>query len=187
MTIVRPGYIVGPRDETDRFTYWPHRVAQGGEVLVPGDGQDPIQIIDGRDLGEWMIRLAESRTFGTFNATGPQQPLLMDAMLATSRRSTGSDARFTHVTPDFVAEEQIDLPIWVDRGQGPYAGYGRVDNRRAVAAGLTFRPLDTTIEDLLAWFGSLPAERQARLRAGISREREAELLAAWHARQPTVG
>ena len=187
VTIVRPGYIVGPRDETDRFTYWPHRVAQGGEVLVPGDGQDPIQIIDGRDLGEWMIRLAESRTFGTFNATGPQQPLLMDAMLATSRRSTGSDARFTHVTPDFVAEEQIDLPIWVDRGQGPYAGYGRVDNRRAVAAGLTFRPLDTTIEDLLAWFGSLPAERQARLRAGISREREAELLAAWHARQPTVG
>ena len=186
-TIVRPGYIVGPRDETDRFTYWPHRVAQGGEVLVPGDGQDPIQIIDGRDLGEWMIRLAENRTFGTFNATGPQQPLLMDTMLATSRRSTGSNARFTHVTSDFVAEKQIDLPIWVDRGQGPYAGYGRVDNRRAVAAGLTFRPLDTTIEDLLAWFGSLPAERQARLRAGISREREAELLAAWHARQPSAG
>ena len=187
VTIVRPGYIVGPRDETDRFTYWPHRVAQGGEILVPGDGHDPIQIIDGRDLGEWMIRLAENRTFGTFNATGPQQPLLMDTMLATSRRSTGSNARFTHVTSDFVAEKQIDLPIWVDRGQGPYAGYGRVDNRRAVAAGLTFRPLDTTIEDLLAWFGSLPAERQARLRAGISREREAELLAAWHARQPSAG
>jgi 2'-hydroxyisoflavone reductase len=88
-TIVRPGYIVGPRDETDRFTYWPHRVAQGGEMLVPGDGHDPIQIIDGRDLGEWMIRLAEAGTTGTFNACGPGLPLTMDAMLYGCQAVTG--------------------------------------------------------------------------------------------------
>lgn len=187
VTIVRPGYIVGPRDETDRFTYWPHRVAEGGEVLVPGDGQDPIQIIDGRDLGEWMIRLAENRVFGTFNATGPGQPLSMGAMLEASRQVTGGDARFTHVSPEFVDEKQVELPIWVPRGEGPYAGYGQVDNRRAIAAGLSFRPLQTTIRELLDWFGSLPSERQASLRAGITREREAELLREWHARRAATG
>ena len=182
VTIVRPGYIVGPRDETDRFTYWPHRVGQGGEVLVPGDGQDPVQVIDGRDLGEWMIRLAENRSFGTFNAVGPRDPLLMDAMLEASRKVTGGNARFTHVTPAFLDGKQVDLPIWVPRGEGPYAGYGQVSHARALAAGLTFRPLETTITDLLAWFSSLPPERQSKLRAGITREREAELLAEWHAR-----
>lgn len=182
VTIVRPGYIVGPRDETDRFTYWPHRVAQGGEVLVPGDGKDPIQIIDGRDLGEWMIRLAEERSFGTFNAVGPRDPLLMDAMLQASRAVSGSQASFTHVPAEFLVEHEVGLPIWVYRGDGPYAGYGQVSNARALAAGLTFRPLATTIAETLDWFGSLPAERQAKLRAGISREREAELLKAWHAR-----
>lgn len=183
VTIVRPGYIVGPRDETDRFTYWPHRVAQGGEVLVPGDGKDPIQVIDGRDLGEWMIRLAEARTLGTFNAVGPRDPLLMDAMLETSRQVTGADARFTHVAPAFLEEQKVDLPIWVPRGEGPYAGYGQVSNAGAVAAGLTYRPLATTVADTLAWFGGLPAERQATLGAGITREREAEVLKAWHARE----
>ncbi|HRF83538.1 MAG TPA: epimerase, partial [Pseudoxanthomonas sp.] len=92
-----------------------------------------------------------------------------------------------HVDAEFRAANQVDLPIWVYRGDGPYAGYGQVDNRRAVAAGLSFRPLDTTIRELLAWFGSLPTERQATLRAGITREREAELLAQWHARQGATG
>ncbi|WP_028917147.1 SDR family oxidoreductase [Pseudoxanthomonas sp. J35] len=187
VTIVRPGYIVGPRDETDRFTYWPHRVAQGGEMLVPGDGKDPIQVIDGRDLGEWMIRLAENRTFGTFNACGPRDALTMDAMLEASRKATGGQPRFTHVDSAFVEEKQIELPIWVPRNEGPYGGYGQVSNARAVAAGLTFRPLETTIADLMDWFGKLPAERQAKLRAGISREREAELLAAWHQRGTRTG
>ena len=182
VTIVRPGYIVGPRDETDRFTYWPHRVAQGGEVLVPGDGKDPIQVIDGRDLGEWMVRLAEARVFGTFNACGPADPLLMDAMLDASRKVTGGQASYTHVSPAFVEEKQVELPIWVPRGEGPYGGYGQVSNRRAIAAGLTFRPLETTIRDLLEWLRAQPPERQAKLRAGISREQEAALLKDWHAR-----
>ncbi|WP_454259474.1 NAD-dependent epimerase/dehydratase family protein [Pseudoxanthomonas mexicana] len=183
VTIVRPGYIVGPRDETDRFTYWPHRVAQGGEILVPGDGSDPIQIIDGRDLGEWMIRLAEAGTTGTFNACGPDYPLSMDAMLYGCQAVTGGGMTLTHVSPAFLDEQQVGLPIWVPSKDNPYAGYGAVSNERAIAAGLTFRPLATTVQDLLAWFRSLPAERQAKLGAGITREKEAELLKAWHARK----
>ena len=183
VTIVRPGYIVGPRDETDRFTYWPHRVAQGGEILVPGDGSDPIQIIDGRDLGEWMIRLAEAGTTGTFNACGPDYPLSMDAMLYGCQAVTGGGMTLTHVSPAFLDEQQVGLPIWVPSKDNPYAGYGAVSNERAIAAGLTFRPLATTVQDLLAWFHSLPAERQAKLGAGITREKEAELLKAWHARK----
>ena len=182
VTIVRPGYIVGPRDETDRFTYWPHRVAQGGEILVPGDGHDPIQIIDGRDLGEWMIRLAEAGTTGTFNACGPDYPLSMDAMLYGCQAVTGGGMTLTHVSPAFLDEQQVGLPIWVPSKDNPYAGYGAVSNERAIAAGLTFRPLATTVQDLLAWFRGLPPERQAKLNAGITREKEAEVLKAWHAR-----
>ncbi len=184
VTIVRPGYIVGPRDETDRFTYWPHRVAQGGEMLVPGDGADPVQVIDGRDLGEWMIRLAEAGTLGAFNAVGPEKPLTMDAMLRTCQAVTGAKPAYTHVTPEFLEAQKVgELPIWVSRKSGEYAGYGAVSNARAIKAGLTYRPLETTVTDLMAWFRSLPAERQAKLNAGISREKEAELLKAWHAQQ----
>lgn len=182
VTIVRPGYIVGPRDETDRFTYWPHRVAQGGEMLVPGDGSDPVQIIDGRDLGEWMIRLAEAGTLGTFNAVGPAKPLSTTAMLEGCERVTGKKPTYTHVSPEFLEENKVELPIWVSSRGGPYAGYGAVSNARAIAAGLTYRPFDTTVTDLLAWFRSQPAERQATLRAGITREQEAALLKAWHAK-----
>ena len=182
VTIVRPGYIVGPRDETDRFTYWPLRVAQRGEMLVPGDGQDPIQVIDGRDLGEWMIRLAEAGTTGTFNAVGPGYPLLMDAMLYGCQAVSGKAIQPVHVTPAFLEQEKVDLPIWVPRAGSPYSGYGQVSSARAVAAGLTYRPLATTIEDLLAWFHGLPADRQAKPRAGIDRARETELLAKWKVR-----
>lgn len=183
VTIVRPGYIVGPRDETDRFTYWPHRVAQGGEMLVPGDGADPVQIIDGRDLGEWMIRLAEAGTVGTFNAVGPDYTLGMDAMLHGCQAVTGGAVKYTHVPAKFLDENKVDLPIWVPARDNAYAGYGDVSNAAAIKAGLTFRPLATTVSDLLAWFRALPAERQATLRAGITREKEAELLKAWKSRQ----
>ncbi len=183
VTIVRPGYIVGPRDETDRFTYWPHRVAQGGEMLVPGDGADPVQIIDGRDLGEWMIRLAEAGTVGTFNAVGPDYTLGMDAMLHGCQAVTGGAVTYTHVPAKFLDEQKVELPIWVPARDNAYAGYGDVSNAAAIKAGLTFRPLATTVSDLLAWFRSLPAERQATLRAGITREKEAELLKAWKSRQ----
>ena len=182
-TIVRPGYIVGPRDETDRFTYWPLRVAQGGEMLVPGDGQDPVQIIDGRDLGEWMIRLAEARAYGIFNAVGPDYTLTTDAMVYGCQAVTANGVQLTHVSPQFVDEQKIDLPIWVPRADNPYAGYGTVSNARALAVGLTLRPLAATVADLLDWFHALPAERQAKPRSGITREKEAELLALWKARK----
>ncbi len=179
-TIVRPGYIVGPRDETDRFTYWPHRIAQGGEILVPGDGSDPVQIIDGRDLGEWVVRLAENGRFGTFNACGPDYTLGTDAMVHGCHAVTGGPATFTHVPTDVLEKHGVGFPIWVPANHPMYGGYGAVDNTRAIAAGLTFRPLATTVADLLAWFRSLPGDRQAKLRAGPTREQEAALLKAWH-------
>jgi 2'-hydroxyisoflavone reductase len=182
-TIVRPGYIVGPRDETDRFTYWPLRVAQGGRMLVPGERDDPVQIIDGRDLGEWMVRLAEAGTVGTFNAVGPDYALGMDAMLHGCQAVTGGGVEFTRVPLAFLEENKTELPIWVPSHDNPYAGYGQVSNARAIQAGLTFRPLATTVTDLLAWFRSLPAERQATLKAGITREQESRLLQAWQARK----
>lgn len=182
VTIVRPTYIVGPRDQTDRFTYWPLRVAQGGEMLVPGDRDDPVQIIDGRDLGEWMIRLAEAGTTGAFNAVGPDYTLGMDAMLRGCQAVTGGRVDFTRVPASFLEEHKVELPIWVSPHGNPYSGYGQVSNARAIAAGLTFRPLATTVTDLLTWFHGLPAERQAKLNAGITREQEAALLKAWHVR-----
>jgi 2'-hydroxyisoflavone reductase len=181
VTIVRPGYIVGPRDETDRFTYWPKRIAQGGEVLVPGDGKDPVQIIDGRDLGEWMIRLAEAGTTGIFNACGPDYSLTTDAMVHGCHAVTSGPVSFTHVPADFLEKQEASLPIWVPREGTPFSGYGAVSNAKAIAAGLTFRPLAATVEDLLAWYRGLPAARQAEVRAGIPREKEAELLKAWKA------
>lgn len=190
VSIVRPGYIVGPRDATDRFTYWPLRVAGGGEMLVPGDGRDPVQIIDGRDLGEWMVRLAETGAYGTFNAVGPDYRLSTDAMVHGIHAVTGGRVRFTHVPVDFLAAQEVgfgsELPVWFPQ-EHAFGGYGQVSNARAVAAGLGFRPLATTVADLLAWYRSLPAERQAAQQAGMSREREAQLLQAWHAHRAAAG
>ncbi len=182
-TIVRPTLIVGPGDDTDRFTYWPVRVARGGEVLAP-PAADPVQIIDARDLGEWTIRLCEQRAFGAFNGVGPGYEMSVAAMLHGIHAAVGGTARFTHAPAEFLAAQKVsawgDLPAWVP-GQGETAGFSRVSAAKSIAAGLTYRPLATTVTDLLAWFRALPPERQAKLRAGISPEREAAALAAWHA------
>ncbi|MGZ5250527.1 MAG: NAD-dependent epimerase/dehydratase family protein [Caldimonas sp.] len=184
VTIVRPGLIVGPGDETDRFTYWPVRLARGGEVLAPGDGSDPVQFIDARDLAEWTIRMAESRTLGVFNATGPDRPLTMAGMLGGIASAVHANVRLAWVATEFLEAKGVspwsDLPVWVP-GQGDSAGFARRNIGKALRAGLTFRPLPTTAADTLAWFRLQPAERQARLRAGLAPEREAELLAAWKA------
>jgi 2'-hydroxyisoflavone reductase len=185
-TIIRPGLIVGPGDPTDRFTYWPVRLARGGEVLAPGDGSDPVQFIDARDLAEWTIRMAESRTFGTFNATGPAAALDMRGMLDTIAKSVHADARLTWVPSEFLEAEQVsawgDMPVWVP-AKGDSAGFARRSIRRALDAGLTFRPLVATATETLAWFKAQPADRQAKLRAGIAPEREAEVLAKWNAQR----
>jgi 2'-hydroxyisoflavone reductase len=184
-TVIRPGLIVGPGDPTDRFTYWPVRVARGGEVLAPGTPADPVQVIDARDLSEWTIRMAERRAYGTFNATGPAATMGMGAMLEAMKPLAHGDVRFTFADSAFLADQNVrpwaDMPAWIP-ADGPSAGMLQVSIRRALDQGLTYRPIGDTARDALAWFRTLPAERQANLAAGIAPEREAEVLAAWHAR-----
>jgi 2'-hydroxyisoflavone reductase len=179
-TIIRPALIVGPGDETDRFTYWPVRLARGGEILAPGDGSDPVQFIDARDLAEWTIRLAEQRTTGVFNASGPALPIMMQQMLAGIAQGVQADPKIVWAPTPFLKANNVsawrDMPVWIP-GQGETFGFHRRDIGRAIAQGITYRPLPVTAADTLAWFNALPSERQAKLRAGLSREREAELLA----------
>jgi 2'-hydroxyisoflavone reductase len=181
--IIRPGLIVGPRDETDRFTYWPVRIDRGGEVLAPGNPGDPVQFIDGRDLAEWVIRMVEQRETGIYNATGPDKTLGVGAMLEGIKAANNSKATFTWVDTDFLESQKVapwsDVPVWVPP-RGEEGGMGRISIQRSLAKGFTFRPLADTARDTLAWFKSQTAERQAKLKAGMSPEREAEVLAAWH-------
>jgi 2'-hydroxyisoflavone reductase len=181
-TVIRPGLIVGPGDGSDRFTYWPVRLSRGGEVLAPGDGSDSVQFIDARDLAEWTIRMAESRTTGTFNATGPEHVMQMRDMLTVIAKAVHADVRLAWVPADFLEAQKVapwgDMPVWVP-GQGDSAGFAKRSIRNALAKGLTFRPLETTAADTLAWFKQQAPERQAKLRAGLSPAREAEVLALW--------
>jgi 2'-hydroxyisoflavone reductase len=184
-TIIRPGLIVGPGDTSDRFTYWPVRIARGGEVLAPNAPSDPTQMIDARDLAEWTIRMAERGEVGVFNATGPERPRPIGEMLDGIKGALGSNATFTWVPQDFLQEQSVrgwvELPVWV-RQRPESAGFMTVSVARAVANGLTYRPLDDTARATLAWQQSRPAEQQQAPRAGLKPEREAEVLAAWHAR-----
>jgi nucleoside-diphosphate-sugar epimerase len=185
-TVIRPGLIVGPGDESDRFTYWPVRLARGGDVLAPGDGSDPVQLADARDLAEWTIRMVESRTLGTFNAMGPAHELTMGDLLCGVRSATTAGARFVWVPADFLERQKVsawtDMPVWVP-GTGDTAGFSRHSNKRALAAGLSFRPLARTTLDTLDWFRTLAMDRQADLHAGLKAEREDQVLAAWRARK----
>jgi 2'-hydroxyisoflavone reductase len=186
---VRPGYIVGPEDRSDRFTYWPVRTARGGEMLVPGTPNDPIQIIDVRDLAEWLVMLSEHHTTGVFNAVGPGEPLTMGGVLDVCKAVTGSDPRFTWVTGQFLKDqpgEPIEMPIW-EVPEGKSKGMHTWSGARARQAGLKHRPVVETVKDTLAWFRTLPQERQQKLRAGLSAEREAELLSAWRKQQKKPG
>src|SRR6266436_1194153 len=180
--IIRPGYIVGPGDESDRFTYWPVRVERGGEILAPGTRADPIQIIDARDLAEWTIRMVEQGTVGSFNAVGPKSKLGMGRMLDVIKQTTNSEARFTWVDDGFLTSEKLidDIPIWTSP-HGPEIGYSTMNINKAVSKGLTFRPLSDTTRATLDWFRKQPTSRQLKMHAGIKPEREAEVLAAWHA------
>ena len=180
--IVRPGLIIGPEDETDRFTYWPVRIHRGGEVLAPGDGSDTVQIIDVRDLTEWMIRMAETGHTGEYNGIGPATPRPMTELLYGIRAATTTETSFTWVDTDFLIERGIrpyrEMPVWRPPSPG-YEGFARFDLTPEVEAGLTFRPLADTARDTLEYHFSRPPERQADLRAGTTPEQEAEVLAAW--------
>lgn len=189
--IIRPGLIVGPHDPTDRFTYWVRRVAQGGEVLVPASPNWHTQIIDARDLAEWTLNMVTQRQIGVYNATGPAYDLSFGQVLDTCRRVSGSAAQFTWVGEDFLAEQNVapwsDLPLWIPQTDPDMIGFSDVDCARAIAHGLSFRDLDRTVGDTLAWDAARiesadsPAGEQP-MRAGLTRERETELLHAWHQR-----
>ncbi len=165
-TIVRPGYIVGPGDRTDRWTYWPLRVRAGGAMLVPGTENDPVQFIDARDVARFVIHLLESVTTGTFNAVGPGKSLTMGKMLATMKDVTGADTTFRWADAGVLEAQNTYFPIWAPP-EGESAGVHQVSNARARAAGLMFTPLAATVRDTLAWWDSLDAERQATMRAGL--------------------
>lgn len=176
---VRSGLIVGPHDPTDRFTYWPYRVSQGGEVLAPGSPKDPVKFIDVRDLAAWIVRATAARRSGPFNVQGPQNTLNFGRVLDACRRVSGSDATFTWVGDEFLEAHDVipftELPLWLPP---PLANLYMVDCSRAFAAGLRCRPLGDTVRDTLNW------ARKNRppgweWRAGLSREREAELLQEW--------
>jgi 2'-hydroxyisoflavone reductase len=181
-TIIRPGLIVGPGDTTDRFTYWPARINRGGEVLAPGDGADPVQIIDGRDLGEFCIRMVEQGDTGVYNATGPASELTMAEMLYGIRAVTTANVKFTWVDMEFIRKHQIrawsEMPVWVP-GTGETAGFSRTGIARALAKGLTFRPLADTAAATIEEYRKRTGDA-AKLKAGLSPEREAELLKLWH-------
>jgi 2'-hydroxyisoflavone reductase len=184
--IIRPGLIVGPGDETDRFTYWPVRIERGGEVLAPGNQSDPVQFIDARDLAEWTIRMAEEGATGIYNATGPAARLTIKGMLDGIKTGLGSNATFTWAPANFLEKEKVapwsDMPVWVPPAEE--GGMSDVSIKHALEHGLTFRPLAETTRDTLTWFKSLPKERQEKLHAGLTKEREAEVLADLKAGKP---
>lgn len=180
---LRPGLIVGPNDRSDRFTYWPVRLQRGGEVLAPQGPDEQVQVIDVRDLAEFMILGLERRLTGVMNADSPPGQLGMGELLETCRRVAGTEASFSWVPTEFLTEHEVhawsDMPCWIPTSEE--AGVGTIQVRRALEAGLAFRPLSETVRDTLDWWATEPAERrETPLRSGLTAEREAEVLAAWH-------
>jgi 2'-hydroxyisoflavone reductase len=184
-SIVRPGYIVGPLDPTDRFTYWPVRFAKGGEMAVPGTPSDPIQIVDVRDLATFMVGLVERQVDGYFNAVTPPGALTMGALMDTCRKVTGADTKLTWIDEEFLAAklkpEEMNFAPWGPM-HGEEAGGSLTGMQAAADQGLKARPLEDTVRDTLTWHETRPAERKAALRSGFSAEKETEILAAWGAR-----
>lgn len=186
VTVVRPGLIIGPEDDTDRFTYWPVRIARGGDVLVPGDGTDHVQIIDVRDLVQFCVTLVENKTFGVFNGVGPDRGRPFKDFVNRIHSSVGATGTYTWVDAEFLrangaAPYGRELPVYqVMRGRT--AGFAQFDLTPEIKAGLKIRPLEDSARDTLAWFRTLPAERQAGLKTGLSPAREKALLALWRAR-----
>jgi 2'-hydroxyisoflavone reductase len=209
--VVRPGYIVGPGDPSDRFTYWPVRISHGGEVVAPGSPDDPLQWIDVRDLADWLVKLAEDGTTGVFNAIGPDQPARWGDVLEECRAQSKTPTTLTWIDGDFIEKEGFGgedgpFPIWT-APKGDYVGFHRWSNERAKKAGLKFRPASDTIAALLSWYPSeierrvrvtdqmladakakgLPAPKVGEphaLRQGPPAEKEAALLKKWQELHP---
>jgi len=178
---VRPGLIVGPWDPTDRFTYWPRRIAAGGDVLLPGEPERPVQFVDGRDLAAWILAAVRRSLTGTFNACGPAEPMGMGVLFDACAAVSGSGARPVWADErgliDAGVEPWTELPLWVGEGADPTdAGFMQISSARAVSEGLAFRPVEDVVRDTISWDREHPEFRSA---ATLSPERESELLAAF--------
>lgn len=173
--IIRPGLVVGPHDPTDRFTYWPLRIAKGGDVLVPDNPSAMTQFIDARDLADFIVRLADHNVSGVFNAVN--NPVTLNTLFETCRRISKSKAVFHWAPVDFLAKHNIqpwsDMPAWVPE-TGDDAGVAHVDSSKAIQAGLAFTPLAQTVKDILEWEPERPEGHE--MKAGLKPEREKELL-----------
>lgn len=176
---LRAGLIIGPHDHSDRLTYWAYRVRQGGELLVPGHPETPIQFIDARDLARWALKTTEEKLTGKFISTGPNYTLTLAKVLETAKTLTGSDARFTWVGDDLLAEtgyqKEQDMPWWIPEA---YIGYGTFNNQKAIKNGIELRPLEETIRDTLDWH--LTREPYDNWQSGLRENDEKRLLRLWH-------
>jgi 2'-hydroxyisoflavone reductase len=188
VTTIRPGFIVGPRDTSGRFIYWPVRVSLGGKMIVPGKPEDPMQLIDVRDLADWTIHCLETRAVGVYNATGPEKPMTMQAMLTGIRNGLGSQVSFAWVDNGFLEANGVGerFPLYVSPA-GKDAGFHRRSNARALAKGLRFRPIADTAKATFEWYQTLPAELQPRIAPQFASapgkpswlETEKQILAKW--------
>jgi 2'-hydroxyisoflavone reductase len=183
-TIIRPGLIVGPLDPTDRFTYWPVRAARGGEFIAPGTPEDPLQVIDARDLAALTIKCIDDRRMQVMNAVSPPRMFTMGKLMDACVEVAANDAKPVWIPADFLAGQKVmpwsDMPAWFPP-TGDEAAGALTPVDRALAAGMKIRPLEDTVRDTLAWHRTRPAERREKLRAGLDAARETEVLAAWHA------
>ncbi|TQV72427.1 NAD-dependent epimerase/dehydratase family protein [Aliikangiella marina] len=183
---IRPGLIVGPRDKTDRFTYWPVRIKKGGDVLAPGDGSDFIQYIDVRDLAEWMVYCVEQNINGIFNAQTNGSDITMKQLLDTCVKVINPAANLVWADKAFLQEQEVapwqEMPVWIP-AEGEYGGSGMMSSAKAYANGLKERPMEVVIKDCYDWFTTLPEERQANLKWGIKAEKEAKVLGEWKSKQ----
>ncbi len=179
---VRAGLIVGPHDLSDRFTYWPARVARGGDVLAPGNPDAPVQFVDVRDIATWTVAATEAKLTGSYNVTGPEYTLTMRQVVETCRDVSGSNAQFNWVSEAFLQEHEIgayvEIPLWVPEEM---VGFSTVNCQKAIDAGLTFRPLADTVRDTLDWEATRPKDYEWQ--GGLTPEREAELLKKWRVRE----
>jgi 2'-hydroxyisoflavone reductase len=182
--VIRPGLIVGPNDPTDRFSYWPVRVAQGGDVLAPGSPDWVTQVIDVRDLAEWTIRRVEAQQTGIYQATGPEHELTFGELLLTCQQASSAQPEVVWANEQWLLNQNVapwsDLPLWIPTTDPDYVGFSRMNCARAIASGLRFRPIAETVRDTLAWHAT---RGEVDRKAGLSKARETELLAKWAAEQ----
>ena len=192
-TIIRPGLIVGPDDNTDRFTYWPARAARGGEFIAPGSPADPFQVIDVRDLAAFTLNAVENNVPGVYNLVSDPNDFkfgeLTNACIASAKkRAKPADApRAVYLPAAFLEEQKVEpwseMPVWLP-AKGDEAAFAGTSNAAARAKGLTITPIAKTVDDTLAWHLTRPAEEREKLKSGIAADKEATVLAAWEAKQP---